>query len=558
MKIRTIRPLKVILLGVFACVFTYAGAQYYPSGSDTLNFTSVVFEFPWIDGAASYEVQVENSEGIGNVFASSEANKVPINGLRFDQEYRWKVRGITSIGEKMPWSDPITFRVGTSKFVDGRWFQYEGRKMDRIKATKGLIFFDYGRVGVNRAGKPIWYIPDLDSLQETTQVRDVKMTTSGTFTALIGWTALEFTRDGKVIWQAPDDGQVNGETREHYHHEFTKLPNGNYLVLGQDHVKRRIPETNDSVDVEFGTVIEYDKLGNVVWFWNSNDYFTDADLFSRKRGGGYDVRTHMNACTVYEDQLFVGFRDISRIVVIDKKTKEVTESYGGYGAFSEPHAATGFFRRQHDALRLSDGNLAVFNNDSILDPEVVSSVVVFTQTREGKSYKLMDFKMDFDDLTDGKSVKTGNLNELENGNLLVNLGSINRCIELSRSGEVVWSMFIERYDDKAHDWVPFPQYRASHAFDLYPNVFTSKLTANSLKKRKREIAARVYNVGSEDDTYIVSLVKNGRIKATQTAQISAKGNGNVSFKLKGKSDYNILVKSVNLQESDEIAVPGFK
>ncbi len=532
-------------------------AQFTPASNDTLNFTSILFEFPWIDGAESYELIAIHESGKGNLSAISEANKIRLDGLNFGSSYTWKVRGLTSIGEKMPWSTPISFHIATSDYIDPNKYRYDGKKLDRSKSQRSLLFLDYGRVGINKAGKAVWYIPETDSLFTETRVRDLKFTPSGTFTAIFGESAVEFDRKGTILWMAPDDGQVNGEDREHYHHEFTKLPNGNYLVLGLDHVNRRVPNSNDSINVEFGTIMEYNPDGKLVWSWNSNDYFTDADLFSRKRGDRYDTRTHMNACTMHGNEVYVGFRDISRIVVIDKKSGKAIESYGGYGVFSEPHAATGFFRRQHDALRLSDGNMAVLNNDSVMDPDVVSSVVVFSRLKNGTSEKLLDFKLDFDTLTNGKAVKTGNVNELSNGNILVNLGAINRFIELTRTGDVVWSMFAEQFDSNTNEWKAFPQYRVCPAPSLYPYAYTSKLIRNSLRKRKREINVKVFNIGSEEDLYTISLQKNGRNVKEVTLSINSESVRLVEFKTKRKSAYTVKVQSTKTGEIQQVKIPDF-
>jgi len=548
---------KLLTFILLMLASTKVNAQFFPASNDTLNFTSILFEFPWIDGAQSYEIIVVNEFENGNLSATSEANKIRLDGLTFGSSYTWKVRGLTAIGEKMPWSTPISFHIATSDYVNPNSYRYHGKKLDRSKSQRSLLFLDYGRVGINKAGKPVWYLPETDSLFTETRVRDLKFTTSGTFTAILGKSAVEFDRNGTILWMAPDDGQMNGEEREHYHHEFTKLPNGNYLVLGLDHINRQVPNSKDSVNVEFGTIMEYNPDGKLVWSWNSNDYFTDADLFSRKRGDRYDTRTHMNACTTHGNEVYVGFRDISRIVVIDKKSGKAIESYGGYGVFDEPHAATGFFRRQHDALRLSDGNMVVLNNDSVMDPDVVSSVVIFSRLQDGVSERILDFKLNFDTLTNGKTVKTGNVNELSNGNLLVNLGAINRFIELTRSGEVVWSMFAEKFDSNKKEWRTFPQYRVCPAPSLYPYVYTEKLVYNSFKKRKREIFVKVFNIGSCNDSYTVSLLKNGRKVKELKLTVNAESQDLVEFRTKKKSAYIVKIESETTGEIQQVKIPDF-
>ncbi len=34
-----------------------------------------------------------------------------------------------------------------------------------------------------------------------------------------------------------ESGAVSGDTEEHFHHEFTRLHNGHYMVLGNEYVQ---------------------------------------------------------------------------------------------------------------------------------------------------------------------------------------------------------------------------------------------------------------------------------------------------------------------------------
>lgn len=548
------------------CIFFFlltlhlqARAQYFPAEGDSINYTSVLFEFPWVSGANEYELHVTQTRTGATIIVHSEANKTIVGGLEFGEAYSWKVRGINSLNENLAWSSDIHFTTRWSEWIDKNHYRYTGKKLDRNQATKGLLFFDYGRVAVNRAGIPFWFLPDLDSIGSATLVRDLKLTQQGTFTVLLGETALEVDRNGTILWQAPDDGKLNGEAREHYHHELTKLPNGNYMVLGLDKKMRRLPDSSDSIEVEFGTIIEYTPAGEIAWYWNSNDYFSDADLFSRKRGDSYDVRTHLNAFTTDGELVFAGFRDLSRIVVINKKSKKVIESYGGYGEFDEPHAGTGYFRRQHSAYQLSSGHIAVFNNDSIMDPSVVSSVVIFSRIQDNATSEvLLDFKMDFDSLTNGKSAKTGNVTEMTNGNLLVNLGEIPRAVEVTQTGEVVWSMFCDKFDDGVKQWKPFAQYRVHHASSLYPYEFTTLLVNNQLEKRNRKLIVRIYNVGTEADSFNVTCFKGKKVLYRSQSEVSSASFTDVSIKIKGKKEMGVRIQSIHSQEQFEIFVPGFR
>ncbi|OFZ54534.1 MAG: hypothetical protein A3D92_17065 [Bacteroidetes bacterium RIFCSPHIGHO2_02_FULL_44_7] len=482
--------------------------QRVPVNGDTLNFTSVLFSFPWIDGYEKFRIQVVNLQDSSvNFLYDCTTNKKLIERLAFGQSYRWRYGGLNSQYEVGVWSEYQSFHIATSDYVDPELYTYKGKRRKRGIGEAGILLMDAGRVGVSRIGRPAFFLRNGPFLNENTVVRDLKMTHNGTFTALFDSTACEFELDGTILWKAPDDGRINGETREHYHHEFTKLPTGNYVVLGLDYVQRTAAD-GSTVKVEFGTIIEYKSDGSIAWSWNSKDYFSDKDLFYKKsREGAYDTQTHMNACTMDSLYVYAGFRDISRLIVIEKKTGKVMASYGGNGFPQEPHSAVGFFRRQHGATRLSDGNFAVVNNDSVMDPAVVSSLVVFSpiSKEQPQSKKVFEFKFDYDTLTNGKSVKTGNLIEMKNGNLFVNMGALNRCVEVTRSGEVIWDMVMDRYDTNHRVWLPAPQYRVTFTPSLYPYEHTARILQDKLMGENRKITVRVWNIGALDDHVYLRL-----------------------------------------------------
>lgn len=544
MKKTVITRIQIVLLFI-AFMGSSAHSQTAPANGDTLNYNAALLRFPWVEGAATYQLEIAE-EGIatGKQTYTSVTNTLLASKLEFGKKYKWRYCGVDSKGAQLGWTEPTTFAIGSAPGVDPEQRRYRVLQRDRGKTLPGLLFYDYAEVGVNRKGDPIWYLPIIDGVEKTAQVRDLKMTDEGTFTALFDYEAIEFDRDGKILWIAPDDGKVNGQARENYHHEFTKQANGNYLILGNGKEYRMIPDGSDSVEVEFGTVIEYNPQGDVVWCWNSKDYFTEEDLFSRMRGADYyDTETHMNACSMNDSLVIVGFRDISRIVVIDKTSREVIESYGGWGNFKEPHSATGFFRRQHSANMLRDGSIAVLNNDSIMDPQVVSSVVVFSRIfdEQPNSEKLFEFRFDFDTLTNAKTPKTGNVFEMSNGNLLINMGSLNRCIEVTRNSELVSDMFIEKFDSLSNLWRPFPQYRVNYAPSLYPFEFTSKVNENYRKKKQRTIVIRVYNVGNEADVYTVSgSYKKGALPET-TVSIEPGQYQDISYRISTRKSCSISV-----------------
>lgn len=82
-------------------------------------------------------------------------------------------------------------------------------------------------------GKPVWYLPA--QLAENNNVRDIKLTRHGTITYVIDELGVyETNYNGNIVWQGPNNGVVSKDRLEHYHHEFTRLNNGDYMALAQN------------------------------------------------------------------------------------------------------------------------------------------------------------------------------------------------------------------------------------------------------------------------------------------------------------------------------------
>lgn len=551
--------LSTILFIFHTIIINTSYSQTIPANNDTLNYSEVLFRFPWVDKIDSYKLELIPLDDLSKKQTYQLTNNTFIaKNLNFNQKYIWRYTGVSNSGDITGWSDSLTFFIGSSFGVDPLQTRYRVLSRNRKKAAPGLLFFDYAEVAVNRNGEPKWYVPHISGIKDDARLRDLKMTENGTFTAIFNMEAIEFDRDGNIIWQAPNDGQVSGIGQENYHHEFTKLNDTSYLVLGSSKEFKITPEGNDSVEVETGSVIIYNKEGKVIWLWDSKNYFSDKELFLRRRRNGfYETMTHMNSCTVNDSLVIVGFRDISRIVIIDRATGKVLESYGGFGFIEEPHSASGFFRRQHSGHLLSDGNLAVLNNDSVIDPMVVSSAVIFSRisANNPESEKIFEFKFDFDTLTNGKSQRTGNIIEMENGNLLIYMGVLNRCVEVTRDSKVVADMFIEKFDVRTKSWIPFPQYRVFYERSLYPYEFTARILKKEIVKKDKKVSLRLFNIGAKNDRYDIILLKNGEKEILKTVEIEAGQTTDIELVLSKKENLTIQIEANHSLHLEKFYLP---
>lgn len=498
----TAKPHKLLIFFLLLTSFS-SRSQFYPANGNHLNFTSVCFEFPWMNKAVSYQIRLINEQTKETTTYTCESNKLVVNDLSFGSSYSWSVSALDRRKNQLSVSPMTRFTIDA---YNREHLRFRGITNNERKRSSELMIFDYSKVMIDHDLETVWFLPSLPFLKSNSGLRDLKLTQDGTFLVIIDSNAYELSPTGKILWKAPNDGQVSGGTGEDYHHDLQKLPSGNYMVLGNETVKRAFPGKSDSVKFQIGTIIEYSPKGKVVWEWHAKDFFTNEVLArAGSRDKGVGTATHMNALSVDGTNIYIGFRDVSWILKIDKTTKKVTEIYGGPDSGRPNHYAKGLFRFQHSATLLRDGSMAIINNDSIKDPAVFSSMVIFSlgEAPFGKGEERFRFLFNYDSLSSGKTQKMGNVSQLKNGNFLINMGSLNRVCEITPKGEVVWDLFVEKHDSVKESWKPFSQYRVAVATSLYPNEFSAKWEPDAAKGNYLDGKLTIYNVGSEPNSYSV-------------------------------------------------------
>jgi hypothetical protein len=479
----------------------------------------------------------ENREEKNSLIDQLDSSGVTIIGnLSFGKSYGWQVFAYDSIGRQIGRSENYSFTITRSPWLDSTRFRTRIINNDTADNAGGLVCLDFMRTIIDRQGFPVWFFPETNAeIKTAPTIRDLRFTHDGNITFLTERNIYECDELGKILWKGPDDGKISGDTSEFYHHCFRKLNSGNYMVLGNKYVYVKIPYALDSSKynqdpdikmmnselykkVEFGTIIEYDSSGKVLWSWDSQHYLSLEDIFYRKMTADMPlVNAHLNSFDIDEKTgiVYAGFRNFNRVVVIDKETGQVLNSIGAKMPSGEARSGDGFFIQQHDSRILPNGNLAVFNNDSVSKEGVVSSVIIFSlpKSLEEESRILWKFNCNFDSLTNGKSPKFGNITALPNGHFLVCMGSLNRLIEIDDNNKIYWDCFTENSVD-GKIWQPFADYRANFTSSLYPcyfsieNMLPSDTITNS-KNSGTSIYFKIVNEGSNADSYNI-LFKNDK------------------------------------------------
>lgn len=518
-------------------------AQVQPANNSVLNFTQVLFEVPEVKGAVTYEFRL--AEEGGNlesplVLQKDSSQVTIISGLEFGKNYQWKVTAFNEKKERMQETTVYFFKTGTSPFIDPKLHRFRVIKNTPSENENGFIFLDYSRVAIDRAGKPVWYLPKMEGMNvETDRVRDLELSSRGTITFNAMKLCRETTLGGKTIWETPKPKTDSLANPEAYHHEFTRLQSGNYIVLGTAFRNRALTLGRKKIDkIPVSVIIEYSPQHDTTWSWYSDFYISDSDLVSvgQKvfRGSTYG---HMNAVSVNETtgEVYACFRDLSAIVVIDQKTGKVVRSYGDKIPSDTTKQAIGFFKKQHTPVLMPGGKIILFNNNEP-GADSVSRVLIFTEAYSPQDSSTIDweFRCDFDTLAPGYSSRLGNAQPIDSTHYLVDMGSVARLFEVNRDKKVTWDCFPESRMEDTAQWQPESNYRLFFTKSLYPCYFSFSVRSNAAGG----YFLYLVNEGCEADQYTIRIIPGTNEKKAETYSASLQGGTSFSLPLSMLSDKN--------------------
>ncbi len=555
---------QLMLSQVFAAKPFLPAYPILPVNKSSITYTQIMFDHPQTMKADRYVLRVYEVSGKDSTLfkeVSDSTTATYIEGFSFGKTYKWNYKAYGKKKKALFTSPTYSFTILPLPFAVKRRMRVVVNDSSNMG---GLISFDYAEIITNRAGEIVWFLPPAPKNEWVydDQVRDLRLTDAGTVLFLTERNAFEISVDGRILFAGHDHTNLKKNNIENFHHAIDRLPNGNILVCGNHTELLQREGDTTHYRALFGVIGEYNKAGTLLWKWDSYNYFDMKDVFYKRDANGKpDVNTHLNAFEISPDQKFIyaGFRDMNRIVKIDRATGTVVASYGDQMPSGQATTGNNFFWKQHDITLLRNGNLAVFNNDSMNDPKKTSSVVVFSQTtateRNSKIVWSLDCKID--SLSDGRSEKGGSFDELENGNYLINFGSSHRCIEITPEKKIVWSV-VEESGDSTGKWTPFRQYRSHYSSSLYPCYFSTAVRVQSAQT----IIFDIRNEGTESDQYTVEyrVGKDAWLKTSTTEVLKPNTKTSVNIvRVATEAQTEIRVTSVRNPEFNRVfIVPGAK
>ena len=484
--------LKIIFIIVLSplCLL----AQVTPKEGDALNYRVVGFSFPEQKQTTGYKVEIakgyfqREDSFAKNIFATiaTKKNRAISEVTDFGSQYTWRVvylsRSKTTNGEfhhfstlSSPDINPDSARMRVV--------------MTSEKYKDNYVFIDGNRVLYDMKGNPIWFFPQIEDVAPgQVHIRDLKITPFGTISAIINECIYEISYHGHIIWKGPKNKDIVSSANSFdngYHHEFTRLDNGHYMVMSFEQSWWQLPTALDSSlyvllpdklkrdsnnisyqKMFFGSLIEYDQQGNVIWSWSGSDYFKNSDLAKRMTVNNlFDVNdTHANA--FYFDEktknIYISFRDINRIIKIRYPDGKVLNTYGTIYSPANArnhHLVNGIFCGQHSCRLSGDGYLYLFNNN-ICRRGHAPTILMFQEplSETDTLKKIWEFECPTDELSNQEKMTVafnygGNVLELPDKNLFVCMGgTYGKVFIVDKNKRILWCAQPEKWDKSENNW----------------------------------------------------------------------------------------------------------
>ena len=245
-------------------------------------------------------------------------------------------------------------------------------------------------------------------------------------------------------------------------HEFLITPQDTALLISYPVLRadlRAVGGAQDGLAVD-SVIQEVDlRTGLVTFEWHALDHIRLDEAYNRPLGPGvpWDY-VHANSVGLDADgDLLMSGRTTWAVYKIDRETGRIRWRLGGKRSSFRMGPGTAF-AWQHDARRLPDGTISLFDNSAV--PAVRKRSRALTLRLDVRKRRATLDSV-FTHPKGLLSATQGNVQRLPNGNRLVGWGSQRRFTEHSPTGELLWdarvSIGFESYRAYRMPWVGLPR-----------------------------------------------------------------------------------------------------
>ncbi len=440
-------------------------SQIFPKEGSSLNYRIIGFSFP-TEGKKGAYYRIEIAKGDFNTVDGFKKNI--IKSIKTSQEqiivevpswgtsYTWRV--VTSKNSKMP--ELHHFTTGSVPVVDTSLTRFRMLKKAKNIAD-AYVFLDGTRALYDLEGNPVWYLPRPES-----NCLDLKVSPQGTITMLLNLRPLEVNYNGDTMWTLPvvHNGKSDS-THDLFHHCFTRLSNGNYMAMGGDASPANDTPGNEKSKIKFGTILEFDQRGKVVWEWSSGSYYKHTALY-KNATREFDVHENSFYFDEQSSAIYVSYKLTNTILKVKYPEGHVLGVYGANDSQSVQEAGENLFCGQHSCRSATPGYFYLFNNNSC-NPGALPHVVLMKELPGRNAVnKIWDYECTVDEAYVSNTVrgfaKGGNVIQLPDSSMFVSMCSpYSKVFIVGPDKEILWSAIPEQRQRVDSKWEKIGLYRAS-------------------------------------------------------------------------------------------------
>lgn len=513
-KAYTLKFVICLLCFCNCCLGKSSNITPFPIHNDTLPFTAFYLEAPFVLSAKEYEFELRNPYFVVDHYRSEKCYYY-VSGLFPGKSYSWRYRPLLKGKKNTVWSDWINFEIANFQCLDKN--MYSIAVSNRLSQDINPLFFIDGiKSIVDKNFNVIWSLPYPEKEgDKRIDYRDFRMLPNGHISFMHNGEPKEIDLRGNLIWhKTPND-------KYYFHHDFKTLSNGNKIFLAEKVVSKpirkgityydtifskypQIPDSLQSVLYDYSCIEEFNMKGEKIWSWCSDSAFNEQDFYcTRKPKNGFpNGNFHSNAFCINEknNQIYLGFRDISRILRIDKTTGKAVN------ILANDNCNHPYFMYQHELQLIDSNHLLVFSNNACGEVDngklaSPASIVCLRLLPEVKK----EWEIICDEEQNTLVHAMGGVDKMNDSLLLINLGTNNRTIIKNlKTRKIDWSLNMQYLKDGKIVGEPIRSSYRSHVVNsLYPSYSYVGLDKQFLFMANEAAYKQTYNVSITDNTGII-------------------------------------------------------
>tara|TARA_Y100000814_G_scaffold277383_1_gene238355 strand:- start:29 stop:1015 length:987 start_codon:yes stop_codon:yes gene_type:complete len=211
------------------------------------------------------------------------------------------------------------------------------------------------------------------------------------------------------------------------YHDIRVLENGNYILQAYDSLYVNMEElvsggNPSALIIGVLRIQEFTQNNELIFDWFALDHLDISEYTNLNLSNQQITFMHGNSIEVDNDgNLILSNRRSSEIIKIDRSTGEIIWIMGGpLNEFEISGDEFNGFSRQHDARRLENGNILIFDNGNNHSPPT-SRVIEYEIHETNKTLNLV---WEYRNPYGQESLSMGSSQRLPNGNTLISWGNI--------------------------------------------------------------------------------------------------------------------------------------